>query len=130
MALSTTKLTPPPVGSTVTLFATGMGLANPPAVPGSIAGAAPSIPAVPVWTSWDQVNPLPPGSRPSPAAVSTAPGLLSSVFEIQVPVNAAEGKIGTPQPDGVVLVPIDLQFSLYFGTEPVPASNRVNVYIW
>jgi uncharacterized protein (TIGR03437 family) len=104
---------PAAAGSPVTLFATGMG--------------EPPLP--PVYTSWDQLNLPPPSSGAPPgAAVSPAPGMPAGVYQVveAVPANV---KTGTPDANGVYRVPVALQFQLYYGSFPPPASNTVYVYV-
>ena len=63
---------PAAAGSTITVFATGMGATNPPVVPGSIATSLNVTPVVPLYSSWTSFffprRPPPKSSIPCPAS--------------------------------------------------------------
>jgi uncharacterized protein (TIGR03437 family) len=106
---------PAAVGSTITLFVTGIGSGSPPA---------------PLWTTWDQYTlPPPSAGSPPPVAISTAPGLLPGVYQMRVPVTTAIKKLGQADANGVVRIGIGLQFQLYYSSFVPPVSNTAAVYI-
>jgi uncharacterized protein (TIGR03437 family) len=106
---------PAAIGSSITVFVTGVGGGSPPA---------------PLWTTWDQLNLPPPSSgTPAPLALSTAPGLLPGVYQASVPVTAALRKFGQADANGVVRIGLGLQYQLYYSSFVPPVSNVVTVYI-
>jgi uncharacterized protein (TIGR03437 family) len=116
---------PAAAGSTITLYATGLGATNPPVAAGSIANSASIVPLAQVWTTWDQgsFTPAP------PAPVSSVPGFISALFQIQVQVPASPPG-GSPVGNGVQQVPIGLLLNPPPIEEGVvPVSNVVNVYV-
>ena len=80
---------PAAIGSTITLFATGMGLTNPPVVPGSIAHSTSIQPATGVYSTWTYAWTSAPRRPTPPETVISIPGFLSSIFKIQVKVSDA-----------------------------------------
>lgn len=120
---------PAAAGSTLTLFATGMGATNPPVVPGSVAHSAGSVPVVPIWSSFDQFD-LSISMSPPADPASTVPGYVSALFQVQVPVPAnLQNLAGTTDTNGVLRTGVNLQYQLYFEAYAPPASNRVGVYL-
>jgi hypothetical protein len=79
-----------------------------------------------VWTTWDE-----PSFTPAPPApVSSVPGYLSALFQIQVQVPATIPAGGNPVGNGVQQVPIGLLLNPPPIEEAtVPVSNVVNVYL-
>lgn len=112
---------PAAVGSTIKLFATGMGATTHPAIPGAVAVSAAISPEVPVYASWQKFAP---GTRTPPLTVESIPGYISSVFQIplQVPASAASGS-------GVTRATVFLMFRVAISDVPPPASNVVGVYV-
>jgi uncharacterized protein (TIGR03437 family) len=112
---------PAAAGSTITLFATGMGVTNPIAAPGSVAKSDAVSPVGAVYSSSD---PLGAGEMPAPLTVSTVPGLISALFQVQFP-NVARGTEDVG--NGVTRVELGLTVNL----APVmfALSNVVAVYV-
>ncbi len=119
---------PAAAGSTITLFATGMGASVPAPAPGSIAGSQAAVPVTPVYSSLEMFAPSP-NANPAPLTVSTAPRYVSAVFQVRVAVPASVQNLGTDAGNGVRRVAIALQFSVSPSSEIPPASNYVSVYL-
>lgn len=120
---------PAVAGSTLTLFATGMGAANPPVVSGSVAHSMASQPAEPIWSSFDQFN-MSLSADPPADAVSTVPGYVSAVFQVRIPVPAnVRNMSGVTDANGVLRTGVNLQYQIYSEAYAPPASNRVGVYV-
>jgi uncharacterized protein (TIGR03437 family) len=119
---------PAAAGSTITLFATGMGATNVPVVPGSIAQSDTVTPVTPVYASWRRgfdslLNPV-------PEIVSSLPGFVSALFQIRIQVPASTQIFGgTTLTNGVQRVPVALLFSLFTSSRAPLASNVVAVYL-
>ena len=99
---------PAAAGSTVILFATGMGTV-PPAV----------------YASWQTYTP----GGAAPLAVAPAPGFIPGLFEVHTQVPASVENIGTPLDNGVRRAAVGLQFSLSPSSYIPPVSNSVAVYV-
>jgi hypothetical protein len=66
---------------------------------------------------------------PVPQPVSSIPGFVSSMFQVQVQVPAAfQYLYGTPEANGVQQVLLGLQFQVFPEYAP-PASNLIAVYL-
>jgi uncharacterized protein (TIGR03437 family) len=115
---------PAAVGSTITLFATGMGATNPPVTPGSIAHSAAVAPVIAVYSTWAHLSPVP--APPPPEAVSSMPGFVSALFQIRV--NVTDSVVGPPAGDGFQRVPVGLLFQPQVYPYPT-VSNLVGVYV-
>jgi uncharacterized protein (TIGR03437 family) len=116
---------PAAAGSTITLFATGMGAAVPPPVPGSIAHSQTIVPVTPVYSSL-QTYPI--GGMLVPLPVSSVPGFVSALFQIGAQIPSNIQKFGTPLDNGVRRLAMALQFALAPSTALPPASNYISVY--
>ena len=118
---------PAPAGSTITLFATGMGVTVPLVAPGAIALSATVSPVIPTYSSWERSGP---NSSAAPLAVSSMPGFILAVFQIpvQAPANI-ESSPGTDLGNGVRRVEIALQLSVPIDSPGQPVSNVVAVYV-
>jgi uncharacterized protein (TIGR03437 family) len=98
---------PAAAGSTITVFVTGIG-------------------APPVYSTWQMFDPM---VVPVPQPVSSIPGFVSSMFQVQVQVPAAfQYLYGTPEANGVQQVLLGLQFQVFPEYAP-PASNLIAVYL-
>jgi len=65
-----------------------------------------------------------------PLAVSSAPGFVSAVFQIQVPAPANILDFGgTAVGNGVQLVQVGLLLDVFLGQVNFPVSNLVGVYV-
>jgi len=107
---------PAATGSTIKLFATGMGATTHPALPGSLAHSTAISPEVPVYASWQKFVP---GTRNPPLTVESIPGYISSVFQIPLQVPASAAARAT----------VYLMFNVAISDVPPPASNVVGVYV-
>jgi uncharacterized protein (TIGR03437 family) len=116
---------PAAAGSTVTLFATGMGAALPPPVPGSIAHSQAIVPVTAVFASL-QTYPI--GGMLVPLTVTSVPGFVSALFQVSVPIPNSIQNYGTVLDNGVRRLPVALQFALSPSSAIPPASNYISVY--
>ena len=114
---------PAPVGSTVTLMATGLGSAGPSFSPGTVAQAAGQPAATALYSTWTRATP---GYYPPAETVTWVPGLVSAVFQIQVHVPS--GVSGTDVGNGVKLAPVGVLFQPQLYVYP-SVSNVVGVYV-
>ena len=118
---------PAAAGSSITLFATGMGAAKPQLVPGSVAKSSASMPVTNVYSSLETYGP---GlSSPPTLPVSTVPGEVSAVFQVVVALPSSAQNLGTAVANGVRSVPVALNFYLSPSSNIPPASNYVAVYV-
>jgi uncharacterized protein (TIGR03437 family) len=118
---------PAAAGSTVTLFVTGMGAATSLLAPGAIAHSTTVSPVTPIYSSWETVGPL--ASAPTPA-VSSVPGFVSAVFQIQVPIPSdIQNLSGTSVGNGVMRVEVGLQLGVVLEAFTPLVSNVVAVYV-
>ena len=118
---------PAAAGSTITLFATGMGATNPPIVPGSIATSLNVTPIVPVYSSWKTFSFNPPASAET---VYSMPGFVSAMFQIPIRVPASLQLLGgVDVGNGVQRVPVGLLFSIRASGGSMLASNLIGVYL-
>jgi uncharacterized protein (TIGR03437 family) len=119
---------PAPAGSTITLFVTGVGEANSVVAPGSVAHSTAVSPVTPLYTSWE-IPALGPDA-PGPEPVSSVPGFVSAMYEMEVPVPASIQSLrGTDVGNGVMRVVVALQLDVYVAALNVPISNFVGVYV-
>jgi uncharacterized protein (TIGR03437 family) len=118
---------PAALGSTITLFATGMGATSPPVAPGSVAQSLAILPVTPVYSTWQTGTP---GMIPPPENVFSVPGFVSSMFQIQVQVPATTQSLqGIGVGNGVTRASIGLQFEIAITDVIPPVSNIVGVYV-
>jgi len=117
---------PAAVGSTIALFATGMGATTHPVIPGSLAQSTSISPGVPVYMSWQQFAP---GNPTAPLTVESIPGYLSSVFQVLTQVPASALSNGQSIGNGVARASIYLMFREAISDVPPPASNEVGIYV-
>jgi uncharacterized protein (TIGR03437 family) len=118
---------PAALGSTITLFATGMGATDPPVDPGSIARSDSVTPVTPVYVSWKRGFSIGPAT---PEMVSSLPGFVSALFQIHIQVPASLQSLGgTMLPNGIESVPVGLYLALPVSTYYPPTSNIVNVFV-
>src|SRR5262249_12913783 len=109
---------PAAVGSTITLFATGMGATKHPLIPGSIADSNVTIPVRPVYSTWDY------GPAAPPDPVSSVPGFLAALSKSRAKVPVAASS--PPQSVTRASVGVLFQPQVY----PYPSvSNVVAVYV-
>lgn len=110
---------PAAVGSTITLFATGMGGTTRPVAPGSIAESTSISPETAVYATWRQFSF---GDSNPPETVISIPGFVSAMFAI--PLQVPDSVKGTGQP-----VRVGLQLQIAFADYAPPVSNLVGVYV-
>jgi uncharacterized protein (TIGR03437 family) len=108
-------------GSTITLYATGLGATIPPVDPGAVARSASPSPVVPVYSSWATWGPT---GNPPAELVHTVPGVVNSVFEVKI-------KIPNPvtNASGLQRVAVFLRFTVPVSSSVPPASNIVGIYV-
>ena len=95
---------PAALGSTITLFATGMGATNPVVATGSVAQSLAVSPVTHVYPTW---------LTGGPENVFSVPGFVSSMFQIQVPVPPyIQDLQGTSVGNGVTRASIGLLFAI------------------
>src|SRR5882724_1957930 len=113
-----------PPGSTVTLFATGLGLTNPPSDPGSIA-ASYSVSVRPPFVSW--MSAFPQYSSGGPRLdMGYLPGFVTAIIQIQMQIPSFWGT-GQLQRLPVWLwnfIPLNTPYYDYS-----KAGNRVYLYV-
>lgn len=118
---------PAAAGSTITLFTTGMGATAPLVDPGAIAHSPTVLPDVAIYSSWESAGPSEPAI---PLAVSSIPGYVSAIFQVQIPIPAdTQNLAGTDLGNGVSRVEIGLELGVNLGAINVPVSNIVAVYV-
>jgi uncharacterized protein (TIGR03437 family) len=118
---------PAAVGSTVTVFATGLGVTNPPLDPGAPANSAAALnPVLPVYPSWQAFDPI---ASPPSAMVNLVQGFVSAMEQIQLQLPGSVASLyGTSVGNGVVQATFGVQFRVIF--EPVPpTSNEITIYV-
>lgn len=115
-------------GSTITVFATGLGAANMPFSPGAIASSSGVVPITPTYSSWQRGGPT---SQPAPLVVTSVPGFVSAMFQIQIQVpDSPQVWAGYPMlANGVVRAALGLQSQVYVSSAPRIASNVIGVYV-
>jgi uncharacterized protein (TIGR03437 family) len=116
-------------GSTITLFLTGAGATDPPVSPGSIAQTLGITPVTPLYSSWETAGPGP-GQSAIPETVTSVPGFVSSMFQIQMQVPAnIQNLPGTDLGNGIRRVQVGLELGVL--VEPVSplASNLIFLYV-
>ena len=120
---------PAAAGSTITLFATGLGQATPWTASGSVAHSSAVSPVTPIYSSWETPS-FGIGQSPPTLAVSSSPGFVSAVFQIQVPIPAdIQGLNGTDAGNGVSRVSVGLLLQVIPDPNSEPVSNIVGVYV-
>jgi uncharacterized protein (TIGR03437 family) len=118
---------PAPLGSTITVYVTGMGATNPPVAPGSIARSDTIMPVSPVYSSWIPANPFMP---PAKQSVSSLPGFVSALLQVKVQVpDSVQSLGGTDVGNGVQRVPFGLRVSPPITSDIPIASNIIGVYV-
>ena len=115
---------PAALGSTIKVYASGLGETAPLVEPGAVATSASVTPVTPFYSTWEMptLNGAPPA-----LAISLIPGFISSVFQIQVPIPA--NQTGTNVGNGVQKAALALLLSVPVGDAPQAVSNIVNVYV-
>jgi uncharacterized protein (TIGR03437 family) len=116
---------PAALGSTITLYASGMGATDPVVSPGSIADSTNVVPETPIYSSWEIGMP---GLNPVPEMVTSIPGFVSAMFQVRVQVQLTNAVPGTSIGNGVQRVSLGVGPSVGFVPMP-PASNYVSVYV-
>ena len=116
---------PATAGSTITLYVTGMGATNPSTVPGSIATSF-AIPVRGLWSPWDRTSTT---FNPPPDPMTTMPGFVSALFQIQLKAPPEQNIYGINVGNGVQRVPVNLVYNIYTSPSAPPASNVVAVYL-
>ncbi|HEX5430776.1 MAG TPA: SBBP repeat-containing protein, partial [Bryobacteraceae bacterium] len=114
-------------GSTISVFATGVGAADPPVDPGAIADSHGAAPAHAIYSSWQRgsLGGIPPGET-----ASTSPGFISAVFQITVEVPDSIASLGgTDAGNEVRRVPLALVPRAPGPYPDPPLSNQVGVYL-
>jgi uncharacterized protein (TIGR03437 family) len=117
---------PAAAGSTITLFVTGMGAAAGLFAPGSIAQSDALSPVTPIYSPWENATPE---MNAIPLAVSSVPGFVSAVFQVQVPIPSNIQNLGgTDAGNGVQRVEVGLLLDVNLEIN-FPVSNLVGVYV-
>jgi uncharacterized protein (TIGR03437 family) len=118
---------PAAVGSMITVFVTGMGVADPSGDPGSIATSQTLASVVPVYSSW-----APDLLTYSPETVYSVPGFVSALFQIPIKApNSFQYLNGTNVGNGVQRVPFYLSaYPPYIDSgDTPPPSSVIGVYL-
>jgi len=124
---------PAATGSTITVFVSGMGVAQPWQTPGSIAISDRVAAVSPIYSSWADIVDANTFTSYPPLTVYSVPGFVSALFQIPIQVpNSLQYLGGTEVGNGVQRVPLSL--TAYpppeEGTIPPPASNvGISVYL-
>jgi uncharacterized protein (TIGR03437 family) len=99
---------PAAAGSTVTLYATGLG-------------------ALPIYDTWESAGP---SSTPPPLAVAAAGGFIAPVLQIEAPIPSSyETLPGTDIGNGIRRVDFTLTLAIYVASLSTPISNTVGFYV-
>jgi uncharacterized protein (TIGR03437 family) len=117
---------PAALGSTITVYATGVGATDPAVSPGSIADSTNVVPETPIYSSWEIGSPG--GLNPVPEIVTSIPSFVSSMFQVRVQVQLPNVVPVTSIGNGVQRVALGVGPSVGFDPMP-PASNYVSVYV-
>jgi uncharacterized protein (TIGR03437 family) len=109
-------------GSSVTLYVTGMGSTTPPLSAGVVTGNTVETPIAPVFSDWM--------SDPASTALSVTsiPGFVSGLFQIQLPVDFQTYVESVPGPNGSTEYLFGLEFGISYQPLP-PVSNVVGMYV-
>ncbi len=83
---------PAAAGSTITLFATGLGATNPAYAAGSIARVGAASLLTPVFSSWETANPF---QLATSETISFVPGFVAAMLgvQVQVPAQGSAGRV-------------------------------------
>ncbi len=120
---------PAAAGSTITVFVTGMGVAQPSRTPGSIATSKTLATVVPIYSTWAYSGET--FTPPPPALAYSVPGFVSLLFQLPILVpNSPQSLGGTDVGNGVQRVPFSLTpyYAPFNGPGP-PASSVIGVYL-
>jgi uncharacterized protein (TIGR03437 family) len=118
---------PATAGSTITLFATGLGETKPMVAFNSVANSNATVPVQPIYTTWTRANINGPGP---PTPVYSVPGFISAMFQIQIQVPNPLPGGGMDVGNGVHQVPIGLLLSPPpLSSITIPVSNVADVYL-
>ncbi|HEY1335917.1 MAG TPA: SBBP repeat-containing protein [Bryobacteraceae bacterium] len=119
---------PAPAGSTIAIFATGLGATKPyTANPGAVSSSSSTAPVMPVYSSWQRFSL---GFSAVPYSVSSVPGFVSAMFQIQVPVPTDISSLGgVDVGNGARRVSIGLRHGPPVPSPLAPLSNSVSVYV-
>ncbi len=113
---------PAALGSTITVFATGMGKTNPLIDPGSVSHTLAVAPLIPVYDTWETFNIN--GPAVSAVPVFSVPGFVSAMFQLQIEIpESIPGLVS-----GVSRALVGLEFEVD-PEETLPVSNWIGVYI-
>jgi uncharacterized protein (TIGR03437 family) len=121
---------PAAAGSTITVFVTAMGVAQPTGDPGSIATSETLASVVPVYSSWGRYS----GTdifRYPPETAYSVPGFVSALFQIPIKVpNSFQYLYGTDVGNGVQRVAFYLtSYPPIAGGIFPPPSSVIGVYL-
>ena len=96
--------------------------------PGAIASSSAVVPITPTYSSWQRGGPT---SQPAPLVVTSVPGFVSAMFQIQIQVpDSPQVWAGYPMlANGVVRAALGLQSQVYVSSAPRIASNVIGVYV-
>jgi uncharacterized protein (TIGR03437 family) len=123
---------PAAAGSTITVFVTGMGVAQPSFTPGSVATSKTLAVVPPIYSSWADIVDTDFYTSYPPLTAYSVPGFVSALFQIPIQVPSSIQSLGgTDVGNGVQRVPLSL--SIYgppvLGFVPPPAGSGINVYL-
>jgi uncharacterized protein (TIGR03437 family) len=123
---------PAAAGSTITVFVTGMGVAQPSFTPGSIATAKTLASVLPIYSSWADIVDTDFYTSYPPLTAYSVPGFVSALLQIPIQVPSSLQSLGgTDVGNGVERVPLSL--TVYgppvLGFVPPPALTGINVYL-
>jgi hypothetical protein len=94
--------------------------------PGSIAQSDALSPVTPIYSPWENATPE---MNAIPLAVSSVPGFVSAVFQVQVPIPSNIQNLGgTDAGNGVQRVEVGLLLDVNLEIN-FPVSNLVGVYV-
>jgi uncharacterized protein (TIGR03437 family) len=116
---------PAAAGTTITLFATGVGEVTPEEAAGVVASSAPVAPVTKFYSLWD-ANPF----SPTSLQISSIPGTIASVLQVQAPIPSnIQNLPGANLGNGVRQVEFALLLFVPVSSLPQPVSNIVEIYV-
>ena len=123
---------PAAAGSTITVFVTGMGVAQPSLTPGSVAISKTLASVLPIYSSWADIVDTDFYTSYPPLTAYSVPGFVSALLQIPIQVpSSIQSLFGTDVGNGVQRVPLSL--TTYGppveGFVPPPAASGINVYL-
>lgn len=117
---------PAAAGSTITVFATGLGATDPPVNPGAVADSHGVMPVKAVYSSWQSFSIL---DTPTGEMASSSPGFIFAVIQVSVQVPDSIENLGKDVGNGVHRAPLELMAGAPILRAVPPLSNDVAVYV-